>query len=63
MYGVMYLIWNMVNGKKYVGQTVKTVKERFKQHAKKEVSHRQRNSQIRQRKFPLRRHCNLCNKS
>lgn len=35
MYGVVYLIWNMVNGKKYVGQTVKTVKERFKQHAKK----------------------------
>ena len=35
MYGVVYLIWNMVNGKKYVGQTIKTVKERFKQHAKK----------------------------
>ena len=35
MYGVVYLIWNMVNGKKYVGQTVKTVKERFNQHAKK----------------------------
>lgn len=28
----------MVNGKKYVGQTTKTVKERFKQHAKNKKS-------------------------
>ena len=33
-YGVIYLIWNMLNGKKYVGQTKLTVKERFNQHAK-----------------------------
>lgn len=32
IYGVVYLIWNMLNGKKYVGQTTKTVEERFRQH-------------------------------
>lgn len=34
VFGVVYLIWNMVNGKKYVGQTVKTVKARFNEHAR-----------------------------
>lgn len=34
MYGVIYLIVNLVNGKMYVGQTVQTLTERFKQHAK-----------------------------
>lgn len=33
-FGVVYLIWNKVNGKKYVGQTIKTVEERFKEHAR-----------------------------
>lgn len=33
IYGFVYLIWNMINGKKYVGQTTKTVKKRFNQHA------------------------------
>ena len=32
IYGVVYLILNMLNGKKYVGQTTKTVEERFRQH-------------------------------
>lgn len=31
--GVIYLIWDLVNGKRYVGQTTKTVKERFNNHA------------------------------
>ena len=31
--GVVYLIWNLVNGKRYVGQTTKTVKERFYAHS------------------------------
>ena len=31
-YGVVYLIWNMVNGKKYVGQTIQPLKRRFKNH-------------------------------
>ena len=35
MYGIVYLIWNLVNGKKYVGQTTKTVKERFREHPQK----------------------------
>ena len=34
VFGVIYLIWNIVNGKKYVGQTVKTVKARFNEHAR-----------------------------
>ena len=33
MYGVVYLIWNKVNGRKYVGQTVHSLKRRFKDHA------------------------------
>lgn len=32
-YGVIYLITNTINGKKYVGQTTRSVEERFKQHA------------------------------
>lgn len=31
-YGVVYLITNNVNGKRYVGQTTKTIEHRFKQH-------------------------------
>ncbi|MBR3051000.1 MAG: GIY-YIG nuclease family protein, partial [Selenomonadaceae bacterium] len=31
VFGVVYLIWNIVNGKKYVGQTVKA---RFNEHAR-----------------------------
>ncbi len=34
VFGVVYLIWNLINGKKYVGQTTKTVEERFNKHAK-----------------------------
>lgn len=33
MFGVVYLIFNKVNGKMYVGQTTKTIDERFSQHA------------------------------
>ena len=33
VFGVVYLIWNMVNGKKYVGQTVQPLKKRFNEHA------------------------------
>ena len=32
-YGAVYLIWNMVNGKKYVGQTIQSLEERMKQHS------------------------------
>ena len=32
VYGVVYLITNTVNGKGYVGQTIRTLKERFKGH-------------------------------
>ena len=35
MYGVVYLIWNKVNGKKYVGQTVQPLKVRFNEHVRK----------------------------
>ena len=31
-YGVIYLIWNMINGMKYAGQTTRTVEQRFKEH-------------------------------
>ncbi|MBR1647478.1 MAG: GIY-YIG nuclease family protein [Selenomonadaceae bacterium] len=34
VYGVVYLIWNMVNGKRYVGQTIQTLEDRFNQHAR-----------------------------
>ncbi|MBR4904720.1 MAG: helix-turn-helix domain-containing protein [Selenomonadaceae bacterium] len=33
IFGMIYLIWNMVNGKRYVGQTTQTVEIRFNQHA------------------------------
>ena len=35
MYGVVYLILNKVNGRKYVGQTVQPLKVRFNEHARK----------------------------
>lgn len=35
MYGVVYLILNKVNGKRYVGQTVQPLKVRFNEHARK----------------------------
>ena len=35
MYGVVYLILNKINGRKYVGQTVQPLKVRFNEHAKK----------------------------
>ncbi len=33
IYGVIYLIINLINGKKYVGQTIKKVGYRFNEHA------------------------------
>lgn len=33
LYGVVYLIQNRINGKRYVGQTKKNVKARFNEHA------------------------------
>lgn len=39
IYGVVYLIINMVNGKKYVGQTTQPLKKRFNQHAKSKKTH------------------------
>mgnify|MGYP002860339754 CR=1 FL=1 len=38
VFGVVYLIRNLVNGKRYVGQTKKTVKERFAEHARCKTS-------------------------
>ena len=35
MYGVVYLIWNKVNGRKYVGQTIQPLKRRFNEHVRK----------------------------
>ena len=32
LFGVVYLIWNMVNGKKYVGQSVQPLNKRMTQH-------------------------------
>ena len=32
--GVIYLIWNLVNGKRYVGQTTQPLKKRFDAHAR-----------------------------
>ena len=37
-YGIIYLIWNMLNGKKYVGQTTKNLNYRISQHMKKKNS-------------------------
>ena len=34
IYGVVYLIWNLITGKRYVGQTTKNVEKRFKEHAR-----------------------------
>ena len=36
-FGVVYLIWNTVNGKRYVGQTVQPLKTRFNQHSHTET--------------------------
>ena len=33
VYGIVYLIINMINGKRYVGQTTGQLKKRFKCHA------------------------------
>ena len=35
MYGVVYLILNKINGRRYVGQTVQALKTRFNEHARK----------------------------
>ena len=35
MYGVVYLILNKINGRKYVGQTIQQLKVRFNEHAAK----------------------------
>lgn len=37
-FGVVYLIFNKVKGKMYVGQTVRTIEERFKEHAKRKTT-------------------------
>jgi group I intron endonuclease len=34
IYGIIYIITNLINGKQYVGQTTKTEKERFNTHVK-----------------------------
>jgi group I intron endonuclease len=34
MFGRIYLITNIVNGKKYIGQTIKTIEKRLKEHFK-----------------------------
>ena len=38
VYGVVYLILNLVNGMKYVGQTTQSLKTRFRQHANRKDS-------------------------
>ena len=42
MQGYIYLIENKINGKKYIGQTTCSVKERFKQHLKDSRKHLER---------------------
>lgn len=37
VFGVVYLIQNMINGKKYVGQTVQPLEIRFNQHARQKT--------------------------
>ena len=32
VYGIVYLIWNTVNGKRYVGQTIQTLQQRMSGH-------------------------------
>ena len=32
VYGVVYLIWNQINGKRYVGKTIQTLPKRMNQH-------------------------------
>ena len=32
IYGYIYLITNLINKKQYVGQTVQTIEQRFKEH-------------------------------
>ena len=32
MFGIVYLITNLLDGKKYVGQTTRTLEERFSEH-------------------------------
>ena len=39
VYGVIYVIENKVNGKKYVGQTIRDIKVRFKEHRTKAQGH------------------------
>ncbi len=34
VFGVVYMIWNLVNGGRYVGQTIQPLKKRFQEHAK-----------------------------
>ncbi|MBE8953258.1 MAG: GIY-YIG nuclease family protein [Quinella sp. 1Q7] len=34
MYGVIYLIMNLINSKPYVGQTRRLLEQRFAEHAK-----------------------------
>ena len=36
MFGIVYLITNLLDGKKYVGQTTRTLEERFSEHAEAE---------------------------
>ncbi len=38
MYGIIYKITNIDNGKIYVGQTITSIKRRFKQHLKSAFS-------------------------
>ena len=33
MFGIVYLITNLLDGKKYVGQTTRTLEERFSEHS------------------------------
>ena len=37
-YGIIYVVENTINGKKYVGQTVQPLKVRWQRHCRKEQS-------------------------